>query len=180
MPPSDCPVGMYEVHLPGWWLMWEGPVHCGWCHQWAGGPGVYKKASEQTMRNKSDSINPLCTLLQLLPTVPALTSICDGLQKNAPPPSCSVQCFTTATAIKRGQVSSEMWAHAHRSPMLLAYPARHHFVTPGQLLPLPESDTDVSLRADHSTVCQDHLYFLSNNHMQRGLGAFFYSHITHC
>lgn len=88
--------------------MWEVPVHCGWCHAWAGGPGVYKKAGEQTMRNKSDSINLPWTLLELLPPVPALTANSDGLQKNAPPPSCFVQCFTTAAAIKLGQVSWEM------------------------------------------------------------------------
>lgn len=26
-----------------WWLMWEGPVHCGRSHPWAGGPGCCKK-----------------------------------------------------------------------------------------------------------------------------------------
>lgn len=47
--PKSClhlpwPVAMSGGHFLSYWLMWEGPAPCGWCHLWAGHPGLYKKS----------------------------------------------------------------------------------------------------------------------------------------
>jgi hypothetical protein len=47
--------------------MWEDTAHCRWSHTWAGGPGVYKKASWQGNMSKSVSSILSWPLQQFLP-----------------------------------------------------------------------------------------------------------------
>lgn len=42
-PLSDWPVGMSLGHLLGCWLTGWLPSHCGWCHTWVCGSGLYRK-----------------------------------------------------------------------------------------------------------------------------------------
>lgn len=56
MSPSDYLVGQSVGTL--FWLMesmWESPASFGWCHPWAGGPGLLKKASKVILRSKPGS-----------------------------------------------------------------------------------------------------------------------------
>jgi hypothetical protein len=46
VPSLDWPVdtGLWAIFFIND-LMWKGPAYCGWCHPWADGSGLYKKAS---------------------------------------------------------------------------------------------------------------------------------------
>lgn len=64
--------------------MWDGPGRCGWCLDWADGPGLFNKAGqpvEQAMTNKPVSSSPPWLLHQFLTPgscpawVPILTSL---------------------------------------------------------------------------------------------------------
>ena len=65
--------------------MWEGPAHWALRHLRAGYPGFYKKAGlasleEQASKHYSFLASALCPASELLPQVPAMTSLDKVLQ----------------------------------------------------------------------------------------------------
>ena len=73
-----------EVYRIFSWLMWKGLLHCGRCHCWVGGAGMYKKAvwaSYEGEGREQPSSVALASVSDstFLPWFPALTSFCDGL-----------------------------------------------------------------------------------------------------
>jgi hypothetical protein len=62
-------------------LMWCYPAHCGQCHSWASGPGIYKKAkyTEQDIEINPVSSVPPWLQIQFLPWVPTLSYLSNGL-----------------------------------------------------------------------------------------------------
>ena len=71
-PPPSWPVGISVGHFRSWWLMWEDPVHCCWCHPGQVVLGCIRKQPEQAMGIQPISIMPLWPHLQCLPLGPAL------------------------------------------------------------------------------------------------------------
>lgn len=58
-------------HFLPHWFMWEGPVHCGWCHPWTRGPKLYMKAKWANC-GECSSLAPASVLLEFLPCLPSV------------------------------------------------------------------------------------------------------------
>lgn len=66
MVPSNWPIGQPVGYL--YKLLWEGLIHCGWCHPWAGDPELQWNVAEQA-RKQHALLLTFRFLLKLLSTL---------------------------------------------------------------------------------------------------------------